>query len=66
MEYNKSLQFCPLMTVGANGIDMVCTGEKCAWYLAGVKKCSVYVMAYNAVLEANQRQKETKKRKTEK
>ena len=56
----KDLPFCPLMSIGT-GIDMVCTGERCAWYLQGVKKCAVYVMAYNAVLEANQRQQELKK-----
>ena len=53
----KDLPFCPLMSIGT-GIDMVCTGDRCAWYLQGVKKCAVYVMAYNAVLEANQRQQE--------
>lgn len=58
---NKELLFCPLMSVGTNGVDMVCTGERCAWYMAGVKKCAIYVMAYNAVLEANQRQQEMKK-----
>jgi len=56
----KDLPFCPLMSVGS-GIDMVCTGDRCSWYMPGVKKCAVYVMAYNAVLEANQRQQEMKK-----
>ena len=57
----KDLPFCPLMSIGAGGVDMVCTGERCAWYMPGVKKCSMYVLAYNAVLEANQRQQEMKK-----
>ncbi len=60
MAAKKDLPFCPLLSVGT-GIDMVCTGERCAWFLPGVKKCSLYVMAYNAVLEANQRQMDTKK-----
>lgn len=49
--------FCPLLSVGTNGIDMVCTQDKCAWYMANVKKCSMYIMAYNALLEANNKKK---------
>ena len=60
MVNKKELLYCPLMSVGSD-VDMVCTGEKCAWYMPGVKKCAVFVLAYNAVLEANQRQQEIKK-----
>lgn len=51
----KEIPFCPLMSVGAN-IDMVCTQERCAWYMASVKKCSMYLIAYNSLLEANSKQ----------
>ena len=54
---NESTPFCPLLSIGANGIDMICTKEKCAWYMANVKKCSMYIMGYNALLEANSKKK---------
>lgn len=52
----KNLQSCPMLSINT-GIDMVCTQEKCAWYIPSVKKCSVYLMGYNAILDANQKQK---------
>ena len=51
----KEIPFCPLMSVGAN-VDMVCTQERCAWYCGTVKKCSMYILAYNALLDANSKQ----------
>lgn len=47
--------FCPLLSVGQD-VDMVCTQERCAWYMASVKKCSMYLLAYNALLDANTKQ----------
>ncbi|MCI1273445.1 MAG: hypothetical protein LKG27_03315 [Clostridiaceae bacterium] len=55
-DIKKEIPFCPLMSVGA-GLDMVCTKERCAWYVSSVKKCSVYMIAYNALLDANSKQK---------
>jgi len=52
----ESAPYCPLLSIGT-GIDMVCTQDKCAWYMANVKKCSMYIMGYNALLEANNNQK---------
>ena len=49
--------FCPLLSIGTNGIDMICTKEKCAWYMANVKKCSMYIIGYNALLDANGKKK---------
>ena len=57
MAGKTDIPFCPLMSVGANGVDMVCTQERCAWYMANVKKCSVYIMAYNALIDANSKKK---------
>lgn len=51
----NELQVCPLMSVGAQ-TDMVCVQERCAWYIASTKKCSMYVMGYNALLEAGAKQ----------
>lgn len=53
---DKNIPFCPLISVAA-GIDMVCTKERCAWYVPSVKKCSVYMIAYNALLDANLKQR---------
>jgi hypothetical protein len=58
---SKDIPFCPLMSVGTN-IDMVCTQERCAWYIPSVKKCSMYMLAYNALLETNARQKAAQQR----
>ncbi len=47
---------CPLISIGS-GIDMVCSQTRCAWYVPSVQKCSMYLLAYNALLEANEKQK---------
>ena len=52
----KDIPFCPLLSAGCD-IDKVCTQERCAWYMANVKKCSVYIMGYNALMEANSKKK---------
>lgn len=52
----KDIPFCPIMSIGQN-IDMVCTQERCAWYVPSVKKCSMYLLAYNALLDANSKQR---------
>ena len=55
MAQKKDNPFCPVLSIGT-GIDMVCTQERCSWYIPSVKKCSMYIMAYNALLSANSRQ----------
>ena len=57
MANKENIPFCPLMSIGANGVDMVCTQERCAWYMANVKKCSIYILGYNALIEANSKKK---------
>ncbi len=56
----KDIPFCPLMSAGSD-IDKVCTQERCAWYIPSVKKCSMYMLAYNALQETNLRQQAVKK-----
>ena len=53
---DKEIPKCPLLSVGT-GIDMVCAQTQCAWYVPSVKKCSMYLLGYNALLDANQQQK---------
>ena len=55
MAQKKDIPFCPVLSIGT-GIDMVCTQERCSWYIPSVKKRSMYIMAYNALLSANSRQ----------
>ncbi len=52
----NDIPVCPLISIGS-GIDMVCSQQKCAWYLPNVQKCAMYLIAYNALLSANQKQK---------
>lgn len=52
---NKNIPFCPLMSAGSD-IDKVCTLERCAWYVPSVKKCSMYMLAYNALLDTTEKQ----------
>jgi len=56
---SNNIPFCPLMSAGSD-IDKVCTLERCAWYVPSVKKCSMYMLAYNALLETTAKQKAKK------
>lgn len=51
----KGIPFCPLMSAG-NSIEVVCTQERCAWYLKNLKTCSMYVLAHNAALNIQEKQ----------
>lgn len=51
----KNLPYCPLMSAGSS-IEVVCTQDRCAWYLKNYKMCSVYVLAHNAALDIQQKQ----------
>lgn len=50
-----SIPICPLMSSGG-GVELLCTQEKCAWYMKSYKTCSVYVLGHNAALEIKQKQ----------
>lgn len=52
----KDIPFCPLMSAGSD-IDKVCTLERCAWYVTSIKKCSIYLLGHNALLDVTQKQK---------
>lgn len=51
----SNIPICPLMSAG-NDIDRVCLEENCAWYMKNNKSCSVYILAYNAVLDIKKKQ----------
>lgn len=46
----KNIPYCPLMSAGSS-VEVVCTQERCAWYLKAYKMCSMYILAHNAALE---------------
>ena len=56
MADKKNIPFCPLMSAGKD-FEMVCTQERCAWYLKNYKMCSMYVMAHNAAIDIQSKQK---------
>ena len=58
----SDIPVCPLISIGS-GIDMKCSQGKCAWYVPSVQKCSMYLLAYNALLDANKKQKSMKSQK---
>ena len=55
MTKNK-LPICPLMSVGTD-IDMVCIQDKCAWYVPNIQKCSMYMLAYESLINVSDKQK---------
>ena len=52
---SNSIPICPIMSAG-NDIQIVCSQEKCAWYMKNYKTCSVYILAHNAVLDIKAKQ----------
>lgn len=51
----NEIPFCPVMSAGSD-IPLVCTQEKCAWYLKNCKSCAMYVLAYNATFDIKKKQ----------
>ena len=56
MAGTNDIPMCPLVSIGS-GIDMKCSQNKCAWYVPTVKKCAIYMLAYDALLNVNQKQR---------
>jgi len=52
---DKNIPYCPLMSAG-NTIEVVCTQERCAWYLKNYNMCGMYILAHNAALEIQNKQ----------
>jgi len=48
-----SIPYCPVMSAGCD-IPVVCTQDRCAWYLKGAKACSIYVLAHKSALDIKQ------------
>ncbi len=54
-----SIPICPLMSAG-NQHTVVCSQERCAWYMNGSKTCALYVMAHKAIMDIKAKQSEKK------
>ena len=46
----NQIPVCPLMSAG-NEIPIICVQERCAWYLSNLKKCSMYIQGYKAMVD---------------
>ena len=55
MAEDRTVTLCPLMSVGSQ-VEIVCMQENCAWYLKNYKLCSVYMLAYNSMLDVQAKQ----------
>ena len=51
----KLIPICPLKSAG-NTIDIICSQERCAWYIKPYKMCSVYVIGYQSAMEMQKQQ----------
>ena len=54
-----TIPICPLMSAG-NESTIVCTQERCAWYMNGSKTCAMYVMAHKAIMDIKAKQADKK------
>ena len=52
-----TIPICPLMSAG-NESTIVCTQERCAWYMNGSKTFAMYVMAHKAIMDIKAKQAE--------
>ena len=52
---DNRIMYCPLKSAG-NDIDIVCTQERCAWYIKPYKMCSVYILGHKAAMEIQNQQ----------
>lgn len=50
------IPICPLMSAGKE-VSKVCEQENCAWYIKNYKTCAAYILAHNAALEIQDKQK---------
>lgn len=52
---SNQIPYCPLMSAGSE-FQIVCSQEKCAWYMKSYKTCSVYVLAHDSALSIKEKQ----------
>ena len=52
---DNQIPICPLKSAG-NTIDVICSQERCAWYVRPYKMCSDYVLAHKAATDIQKNQ----------
>ena len=52
---SNQIPICPLMSAG-HDITILCSQDKCAWYMKNYKTCSVYILAHDAALNIKEKQ----------
>ena len=60
----KQIPFCPLKSAG-NDIDIICSQDRCAWYIKPYKMCCVYVLGHKAAMEIQKLQETTQETQAE-
>lgn len=48
---------CPLISTRSEVLEL-CLGDQCAWYVAPVRKCALYVMGHKGAVDLQHLQKE--------
>lgn len=52
---SKDTPYCPLKSAGQE-FEVLCSEERCAWYMKNYKMCSVYILAHDAALDIQAKQ----------
>ncbi|MBR1753989.1 hypothetical protein IJ732_04055 [bacterium] len=50
---DKQIPICPLKSAGSE-FDIICSQERCAWYIKPFKMCSVYMLGHKAAMDIQQ------------
>lgn len=48
---------CPLISTRGSVLEL-CLGEQCAWFIAPVRKCSMYVLGHKGAIDLQSLQRE--------
>ena len=51
----KQIPICPLKSAG-NTFDIICSQERCAWYIKPYKMCAIYVMGHKTAMDIQEKQ----------
>jgi hypothetical protein len=54
---DSMVMVCPLISTRSEILEL-CLGEQCAWYVAPVRKCALYVMGHKGAVDLQKLQKE--------
>lgn len=52
---SNQIPICPLMSAGSE-IPVLCSQDKCAWFMKNYKTCSVYILAHDSALSIKEKQ----------